>query len=175
MSFISGLFDSSQRFLNSKRGLVSKINNLEPEYEKLDDDGLKSEIARIKQEIANGAHIDDYLIESFALTREAAKRALGQRHFDVQLLGGMALHFNKIAEMRTGEGKTLTATLAAVLNSLDGQGVHVVTVNDYLAKRDAEWMGKIYNQLGLTVGCIHHDASYEERRKSYWSDITYGT
>ena len=175
MSFISGLFDSSERFLNSKHGLVTKINNLEPEFEKLDDEGLKSEIARIKQEIANGAKLDDYLIESFALTREAAKRSLGQRHFDVQLLGGMALHFNKIAEMKTGEGKTLTATLPAVLNSLDGQGVHVITVNDYLAKRDAEWMGKLYNQLGLTVGCIYHDASYEERRKSYWSDITYGT
>lgn len=175
MSFLSGLFESSERFLNGKRALVSRINSLEPEFEKLDDNGLKAEIARIKQEISNGAKIDDYLTQSFALTRESAKRALGQRHFDVQLLGGMALHYNKIAEMKTGEGKTLTATLPAVLNSLDGQGVHVVTVNDYLAKRDAEWMGKIYNLLGLSVGCIYHDASYEERRKSYWSDITYGT
>jgi preprotein translocase subunit SecA len=175
MSLISSLFDSSERFLRSKQGYVTKINALEPEYEKFSDDQIKSEIAMFREEIKNGAKLDDYLARSFALTREAAKRTLGQRHFDVQLLGGMALHFNKIAEMRTGEGKTLTATLAAVLNSLDGQGVHVVTVNDYLAKRDAEWMGKIYNFLGLTVGCIHHDASYEDRRKSYWSDITYGT
>ena len=175
MSLLSGLFDSSERFLKGKQNYVSRINKLEPEFEKMSDDELKAEISRFRQEISNGAKLDNYLEQSFAVTREAAKRVLGQRHFDVQLLGGMALHFNKIAEMRTGEGKTLTATLPAVLNSLDGQGVHVITVNDYLAKRDAEWMGKIYNFLGLTVGCIHHDASYEDRRKSYWSDITYGT
>ncbi len=175
MSFLSSIFDSSERFLKGKQGYVSRINALELEYEKFTDDQIKAEIGKFKEEIVNGAKLDDYLVESFAITREAAKRVLGQRHFDVQLLGGMALHYNKISEMKTGEGKTLTATLPAVLNSLDGQGVHVVTVNDYLAKRDAEWMGKIYNFLGLTVGCIHHEASYEDRRKSYWSDITYGT
>ena len=132
------------------------------------------ETARLKQEVANGRPLDDVLFEAFALTREASRRSLGQRHFDVQLIGGMFLHQGCIAEMRTGEGKTLTATLPSYLNALTGRGVHVVTVNDYLAKRDAEWMGRLHHFLGLTVGCIVHDLDDAERQIAYRSDITYG-
>src|SRR5205807_8844969 len=126
-------------------------------------------------QLANDKTLEDLLVPAFATVREAAKRTLGQRHFDVQLIGGMVLHEGRISEMKTGEGKTLVATLACYLNALAGHGVHVVTVNDYLAKRDAEWMGKIYEFLGLTVGVIVHDLSDDERRAAYGADITYGT
>ncbi len=175
MSMLGKLFDSSERFLGRAKPIVANINALEPDFEKLSDDELRSYTVELKQTLVNGAPLDGLIPEAFAIVREGAKRALGQRPFDVQLLGGMALHAGKIAEMKTGEGKTLTATMPAYLNALSGQGVHVVTVNDYLAKRDKEWMGRIYSLLGLTVGCIYHDESYDDRRKSYWSDITYGT
>lgn len=175
MSILSKLFDSSERFLGRARPLVSRISALEPEYEKLADEEIRSRIGEIRQQVANGQKLDDVLVPTFAFVREAAKRTLSQRPFDTQMIGGMVLHSGRIAEMKTGEGKTLTATFAATLNALEGKGVHVVTVNDYLAKRDREWMGKVYEFLGLTVGCIHHDATYDERRRSYQSDITYGT
>src|SRR5207244_4544294 len=127
------------------------------------------------QKLDNGATLDDLLIEAFAVAREAGKRALKMRHFDVQLLGGMVLHKGMIAEMKTGEGKTLVATLACYLNALEGKGVHVVTVNDYLAKRDSEWMGRLYKALGLQVGVIVHDLDDQERKEAYGADITYGT
>src|SRR6185369_10174761 len=125
--------------------------------------------------LANGDKLDDLIPEAFATVREAAIRTLGQRHYDVQLIGGIALHRGEIAEMKTGEGKTLVATLAVYLNALEGKGVHVVTVNDYLARRDSEWMGRVYKFLGLTVGCILHGLTDEERRDSYAADVTYGT
>src|SRR5215468_3491400 len=153
---------------------VARINALEPKMEALSDDAFPRETARLKQEVANGRPLDEVLFEAFALTREASRRSLGQRHFDVQLIGGMFLHQGCIAEMRTGEGKTLTATLPSYLNALTGRGVHVVTVNDYLAKRDAEWMGRLHHFLGLTVGCIVHDLDDSERQTAYRSDITYG-
>ena len=153
---------------------VARINALESRMRELPDEAFPSETARLKQEVANGRSLDDVLFEAFALTREAARRTIGQRHFDVQLIGGMFLHQGCIAEMRTGEGKTLTATLPSYLNALGGRGVHVVTVNDYLARRDAEWMGRIHNFLGLTVGCIVHDLDDAERQTAYRSDITYG-
>src|SRR4051794_23985429 len=128
-----------------------------------------------KKELAKGKSLDDILVDAFATVREAAKRTIGQRHFDVQLIGGMILHEGKISEMKTGEGKTLVATLAVYLNALSGRGVHVVTVNDYLAKRDAEWMGQIYNFLGLTVGVVVHGLDDAERKQAYARDVTYGT
>ncbi|HZX43874.1 MAG TPA: preprotein translocase subunit SecA, partial [Myxococcaceae bacterium] len=146
----------------------------EPRMRELPDEAFPQETARLKQEVANGRPLDEVMFEAFALTREGARRTIGQRHFDVQLIGGMFLHQGCIAEMRTGEGKTLTATLPSYLNALSGRGVHVVTVNDYLARRDAEWMGRIHNFLGLTVGCIVHDLDDAERQAAYRSDITYG-
>ena len=154
---------------------VEAINALEDEIAKLTDDGLIQQTEKLKQRHKDGEKLDDLLVETFATVREAAKRALGQRHYDVQLLGGMVLHEGDIAEMKTGEGKTLVATLPVVLNALAGKGVHVVTVNDYLASRDAEWMGRVYEQLGMTVGCIVHGLDDEERRAAYAADITYGT
>ncbi len=151
MSMLGKLFDSSERFLGKVRPLVEKINTLEPDFDKLSDDELKSYTSDLRQSVTNGALLDSLIPEAFAIVREAAKRSLGQRPFDVQLLGGMALHAGKIAEMKTGEGKTLTATMPSYLNALSGQGVHIVTVNDYLAKRDKDWMGKIYNLLGQKV------------------------
>src|SRR6185312_8363542 len=154
---------------------VDQINALEPEIEKLSDDELRARTEEFKQQVANGASLDDILVPAFATVREAAKRTLGQRHFDVQLIGGMVLHEGDIAEMKTGEGKTLVATLAVYLNALASKGVHVVTVNDYLAKRDSEWMGQIYKFLGLTVGVIVHGLSDEERKAAYACDVTYAT
>src|SRR3954468_14987039 len=154
---------------------VSKINDFESEVELYTDDELKERAQELKQEATGGAALDDLLPEAFALTREAAKRTLGQRHFDVQLIGGMVLHGGEIAEMKTGEGKTLTATLAAVLNAMAGMGVHVVTVNDYLARRDAEWMSPIYDSLGISVGVLQNMQSYEDKQVAYASDVTYGT
>src|SRR5471032_1823222 len=154
---------------------VAKINALEPEFAKLSDVELRGKTTEFRDRLAKGEKVDDLLVEAFATVREAAKRTLGQRPFDVQLKGGMVLHSGKISEMKTGEGKTLVATLPVYLNALEGKGVHVVTVNDYLAKRDAEWMGKIYTFLGLTVGVIVHDMRDDERKAAYASDVTYGT
>ena len=154
---------------------VDAINALEPELAKLSDDALRARTAAFKKEVEEGKSLDDILVPAFATVREAGKRTLGQRHFDVQLIGGMILHEGRIAEMKTGEGKTLVATLPVYLNALAGRGVHVVTVNDYLAKRDAEWMGQIYEFLGLTVGVIVHGLDDEQRKKAYDCDITYGT
>src|SRR5215475_1363076 len=154
---------------------VAKINALEPEFEKLSDEALRAKTTEFRDRLAKGETLQDLLVEAFAVVREAAKRTLGQRHFDVQLKGGMVLHQGKISEMKTGEGKTLVATLPVYLNALESKGVHVVTVNDYLAKRDAEWMGRIYGFLGLSVGVIVHGLSDEERRRSYACDVTYGT
>jgi preprotein translocase subunit SecA len=154
---------------------VAQINALEKELEALSDDDLRARTASFKQQVADGAALDDILVPAFATCREAAKRTLGQRHFDVQLMGGMILHEGRIAEMKTGEGKTLVATLAVYLNALAARGVHVVTVNDYLAKRDAEWMGQIYKFLGLKVGVIVHGLDDEQRKQAYDADVTYGT
>ncbi len=154
---------------------VAKINALEPEFSKLSDDALRAKTVEFRERLAKGETLDDILVEAFATVREAAKRTLGQRHFDVQLKGGMVLHGGKIAEMKTGEGKTLVATLPVYLNALEGKGVHVVTVNDYLARRDSEWMGRIYRFLGLTVGVIVHELDDEQRKVAYACDVTYGT
>ncbi|MFP3944029.1 MAG: DEAD/DEAH box helicase, partial [Alphaproteobacteria bacterium] len=165
----------NERRLKAYRGRVEAINGLEAEIEALSDGELKARTDVFKERLAQGDSLDDILVEAFATVREAAKRTLGQRHFDVQLIGGMVLHEGMIAEMKTGEGKTLVATLAVYLNALTGRGVHVVTVNDYLAKRDAEWMGQIYRFLGLKVGCIVHGLSDAQRREAYAADVTYGT
>src|SRR5215213_9020681 len=154
---------------------VAKINALEPELAKLSDEQLRAKTAEFRERLAKGETLDDLLVEAFAVVREAAKRTLGQRHFDVQLKGGMVLHGGKIAEMKTGEGKTLVATLPVYLNALEGKGVHVVTVNDYLARRDSEWMGRIYRFLGLSVGVIQHDMPDADRKRAYACDVTYGT
>jgi preprotein translocase subunit SecA len=170
------LFGSSNdRRLRVYRPRVEAINALERELEQLSDEALRARTDAFKKQIADGASLDDVLVPAFATVREAAKRTLGQRHFDVQLVGGMVLHEGKISEMKTGEGKTLVATLPVYLNALAGRGVHVVTVNDYLAKRDAEWMGQIYKFLGLSVGVIVHDLDDEARKKQYDCDVTYGT
>jgi preprotein translocase subunit SecA len=170
------LFGSSnERRIRSYRPRVEAINALEKELEALSDEALRARSDDFKKQLAKGATLDDILVPAFATVREAGKRTLGQRHFDVQLIGGMVLHDGKIAEMKTGEGKTLVATLPVYLNALAGRGVHVVTVNDYLAKRDAEWMGQIYKFLGLTVGVIVHGLDDNERKKQYDSDVTYGT
>ncbi len=170
------LFGSSnERRIKSYLPRVAAINALEPELEALSDEALRARTQAFKQQVADGTSLDDILVEAFATCREAAKRSLGQRHFDVQLIGGMILHEGRIAEMKTGEGKTLVATLPVYLNALAGRGVHVVTVNDYLAKRDAEWMGQIYNFLGLEVGVIVHGLDDEQRKRAYDADVTYGT
>ncbi|MEW5786337.1 MAG: preprotein translocase subunit SecA [Pseudomonadota bacterium] len=165
----------NDRLLKQYRGTVAKINALEPAYEKLDDEALQGKTAEFRARLEKGETLDALLPEAFAVVREGAKRALGMRHYDVQLLGAMALHKGNISEMRTGEGKTLMATLAVYLNALPGQGVHVVTVNDYLASRDAEWMGKLYRFLGLSVGVILSQQPNEEKQAAYAADITYGT
>ncbi len=194
LKWITKVFgDSNERALEALRPTVERINALEPDFERLSNEGLRAKTQEFRERLASGQTLDDLLPEAFAAVREAAKRTLGQRHFDVQLMGGIVLHQGKIAEMKTGEGKTLVATLAAYLNALEGHGVHVVTVNDYLAKRDAQWMGPIYHLLGLSVGTIQHEAafvfdpSYPQederlknlrpvpRREAYLADITYGT
>src|SRR6478736_4682706 len=154
---------------------VAKINALEPELAKLSDEQLRARTTEFRERLAKGETLDNLLVEAFATVREAAKRTLGQRHFDVQLKGGMVLHQGKIAEMKTGEGKTLVATLAVYLNALEGKGVHVVTVNDYLARRDADWMGQIYRFLGMSVGVIVPNMTDQEKKDAYNSDITYAT
>ncbi len=165
----------NDRFLKRLRPEVAAINALEPELEALSDGALRARTDEFRERVRGGADLDGLLVEAFATVREASKRTLGQRHFDVQLLGGMVLHQGMISEMKTGEGKTLAATLPVYLNALAGRGVHVVTVNDYLAQRDAEWMGRIYDFLGLTVGCITHGLPDSERRRQYAADVTYGT
>ncbi len=206
MSFLNQIFgDANQRYIKSLQPIVDQINSLEKDFEKLSDTQLKEKTVEFKKLLSEDKTLDDILPEAFASVREASKRTLGQRHFDVQLMGGITLHRGNISEMKTGEGKTLVATLAAYLNALTGDGVHVVTVNDYLSRRDATWMGQIYNALGLTTGCIGHDSSYlydashtdkgddkerdiegsfkvvheflrpAGRREAYLADITYGT
>ncbi|MEN9248353.1 MAG: DEAD/DEAH box helicase, partial [Gloeomargarita sp. GMQP_bins_69] len=169
------LGDPNQRRLNQYKPLVTEINLLEPEMEKLSDEQLRGKTAEFRQRLERGESLDDLLPEAFAVVREAGKRVLGMRHFDVQLLGGIVLHEGQIAEMKTGEGKTLVATLPAYLNALTGKGVHIVTVNDYLARRDAEWMGQLHRFLGLSVGLIQQGMDATERRKNYACDITYAT
>ena len=167
--------NSSQRELGRLKTLVDKINQLEPTIKKIPDENFPLKTAEFKERVKNGEKLEDLLPETFAYAREAAFRTLGERHYDVQLLGGIILHQGKIAEMKTGEGKTLVSTLPAYLNALTEKGVHIVTVNDYLAKRDSSWMGKIYKFLGLSVGCITNEMLDEERKKNYNYDITYGT
>ena len=175
-NFLTKLFGSrNDRLLKQYRKTVARINAMEPEYEKLSDEALRGKTQEFKERIAQGETLDALLPEAFAVVREGSKRVMKMRHFDVQLIGGMALHHGKIAEMRTGEGKTLTATLPVYLNALSGQGVHVVTVNDYLAGRDAQWMGRLYNFLGLSVGINLPQIPREEKQAAYNSDITYGT
>jgi len=170
------LFGSSnERKIRPYKARVAAINALEPKFAALSDEALRAQTAAFKERLAKGETLEDLLPEAFAVVREGAKRTLGQRHYDVQLVGGMVLHYGNIAEMKTGEGKTLVATLAVYLNALAGEGVHVVTVNDYLAKRDADWMGQVYKFLGMSVGCIVHGLTDEERKAAYNSDITYGT
>ena len=173
---VSKLFGSrNERFIKKLKPQIDQIAALEPEMKKLTDEQFPLKIAEYKEQVAAGTSLDDILIEVFALVREAGIRSLEMRHYDVQMVGGMVLHSGRIAEMKTGEGKTLVATLPAVLNALFGKGVHLITVNDYLAKRDAEWMGKLYNFLGLSVGVIVHGLTDEERQQAYGCDITYGT
>src|SRR5438477_1109641 len=166
---------ANDRRVKGYQSRVDAINALEPEITQLSDEALKTRTAEFRKELAAGKTLDDILVPAFATVREGAKRALGQRHFDVQLIGGIVLHRGMISEMKTGEGKTLVATLAVYLNALAGQGVHVVTVNDYLAKRDSEWMGRIYKFLGLSVGVIVHELDDDQRREQYACDVTYGT
>jgi preprotein translocase subunit SecA len=165
----------NEREVKALQPMVAAINDLEPRVQPLSDAELAAKTAEFKQRLAQGAPLDDLLIEAFAVVREAGRRFLNMRHFDVQLIGGMVLHRGKISEMKTGEGKTLVATLPSYLNALEGQGVHVITVNDYLAKRDSEWMGRIYKGLGMSVGVIVHDLDDQERQQAYGADITYGT
>ena len=166
---------SNDRLLKQYRKVVSKVNALEANLQALDDSALQAKTAELKQRIAAGEALDDLAAEAFAVVREASVRVMKMRHFDVQIMGALALHQGKIAEMGTGEGKTLTATLAVYLNALSGKGVHVVTVNDYLAERDAEWMSKLYTFLGLTVGINLSQMNHEAKQKAYAADITYGT
>src|SRR3954467_2284970 len=175
-AFARRLFGSANdRLVKSMRKTVDQINALEPTIAALDDSGLRAKTDEFKRRLAAGEAPDDLMVEAFAVVREAAKRTLKQRHFDVQLIGGMVLHKGGIAEMKTGEGKTLVATLAVYLNALAAKGVHVVTVNDYLARRDAAWMGEVYSFLGLTTGVIVHGLDDAERKTAYACDITYGT
>ncbi len=175
-SLLTRVFGSrNERLLKQLQRSVTKINALEPELEKLSDDALKAKTPEFQKRIADGEALDKVLPEAFAVCREASRRVLGMRHYDVQLIGGMVLHLGKIAEMRTGEGKTLVATLPVYLNALEGKGVHVITVNDYLARRDAAWMGKLYGWLGLTVGVVYPGMPHSDKREAYASDITYGT
>lgn len=174
--FLSKIFGSrNERLIKRMRKTVEQINALEAEFEQLSDEALRGKTDEFRARLVQGAALDELLPEAFAVVREAGKRVLGMRHYDVQLIGGMVLHQGKIAEMRTGEGKTLVATLAAYLNALSGKGVHVITVNDYLASRDAAWMGKLYGFLGMTTGVIVGNMSHEEKRAAYAADITYGT
>ena len=176
INFLTKIFGSrNDRLLKTYRKAAERINAMEGQIATLSDEQLRAKTDEFKQRVTQGETLDALLPEAFAVVREGSKRVMKMRHFDVQLLGGMSLHEGKISEMRTGEGKTLTATLPVYLNALTGKGVHVVTVNDYLASRDAAWMGKLYNFLGLTVGVNSPQMSREEKQAAYNSDITYGT
>ena len=176
MSFLTQIFGSrNQRLLKQYQKTVRQINALEPQMEQLSDAELQAKTPEFKDRLAKGATLDDIMVEAFAVCREAAKRVMKMRHFDVQLIGGMVLHQGKIAEMGTGEGKTLMATLPVYLNALAGKGVHVITVNDYLAQRDAEQMGKLYGWLGLSTGVNLSQLDHGSKQGAYGSDITYGT
>ncbi|MDG1431553.1 MAG: preprotein translocase subunit SecA, partial [Paracoccaceae bacterium] len=165
----------NDRIVKSAQKIVDQINGLEPSMEALDDEALKGKTAEFKERLAKGETLDDLLPEAFAVVREAAKRSIGLRPFDVQLIGGLMLHRGNISEMKTGEGKTLVATMPAYLNALEGQGVHIVTVNDYLARRDADWMGKVYGFLGMTTGVIVPNMDERSRQAAYAADITHAT
>src|ERR687887_2295405 len=165
----------NERELKRLRPIVAEVNALEASVQGLSDEQLRGKTNQFRQRLANGETLDDLLVEAFAVVREAGRRVLNMRHFDVQLIGGAVLHKGRIAEMKTGEGKTLVATLPAYLNALEGKGVHIVTVNDYLARRDSEWMGKIYRFLGMNVGVIQHELTDAERQVAYATDISYGT
>ena len=166
LNFLKRIFGSTNdRKISSLQPIIAKINDFEITFEKLSDIDLKNKTDQFKQRLRNNETLDQILPEAFAVVREASKRVIGQRHFDVQLMGGIVLHQGKVSEMKTGEGKTLVATLPVYLNSLIGKGVHVVTVNDYLAKRDSEWMGKIYKFLNLSVGCLTNDVADDQRKK----------
>lgn len=175
LKFIKNLLDDNARDIKRMGKTVAQINQLEPELQQLSDAMLQAKTGEFRERLAKGEELDDLLPEAFAVAREASRRVLGMRHFDVQLMGGIVLHQGRIAEMKTGEGKTLVATLPVYLNALTGQGVHVITVNDYLARRDSEWMGKLYEFLGLSVGLIVHGLNYRQRQEAYAADITYGT
>ena len=176
MGILKKIFGTtSEKEVKRLEPIVQKIEALEEEYRHLTDAQLQAKTPEFKERLKNGETLDDILPEAFATCREASDRVLGMRPFRVQLIGGIILHQGRIAEMRTGEGKTLVATLPAYLNALTGEGVHIVTVNDYLAKRDSEWMGKLYRFLGLTVGLVIHDIEPKDRKASYAADITYGT
>ncbi|MEP7184131.1 MAG: DEAD/DEAH box helicase, partial [Betaproteobacteria bacterium] len=175
-NILTRIFGSrNERLLKQFSVVVKQINALEAAIVELSDDALKAKTAELKERVAKGETLDAVLPEAFAVVREAGKRVLSMRHFDMQLVGGMALHNGKIAEMRTGEGKTLVATLPAYLNALSGKGVHIVTVNDYLAQRDADWMGRIYRFLGLSVGVNLSQMDHDAKQVAYSADITYGT
>src|ERR1700719_447820 len=165
----------NEREVKAMRPVIAAMNDLEPSIQKLSDIDLAAKTIEFKEKLAQGASLDDLMVEAFAVVRETSRRVLNMRHFDVQLIGGMVLHKGRIAEMKTGEGKTLVATAPSYLNALGGKGVHIITVNDYLAKRDSEWMGRIHRFLGLTVGIIVHDLDDQERQENYRADITYGT
>ena len=176
MGFLSKIVGThSEREVKRVIPIVNKIESMEPEMEKLSDEELRGKTDEFKKRLAEGETLDDILPEAYAVVREASKRTIGLRHFRVQLIGGVILHQGRITEMRTGEGKTLVSTLPAYLNALEGKGVHIVTVNDYLAKRDAEWMGQIHEFLGLKVGVILNSMGNDERREAYNCDITYAT
>ncbi|MBV8355975.1 MAG: preprotein translocase subunit SecA, partial [Candidatus Eremiobacteraeota bacterium] len=175
MAFLKTLFDANEREISRLRRTVERVSELEPQTSALSDEALAAKTSEFKGRLEAGETLDQLLPEAFAVVREAAKRTIGMRHFDVQIIGGQVLHEGKVAEMKTGEGKTLVATLPVYLNALTGRGVHLVTVNDYLAKRDAAWMGPVYEFLGLRVGVIQHDLQPPERREAYNSDVTYVT
>ena len=173
---LTSVFGSrNERIVGQYTKIVAKVNAFEPQMQALSDAELQAKTPEFRQRIANGESLDKLLPEAFAVCREASVRVLGMRHYDVQLVGGMVLHTGKIAEMRTGEGKTLVGTLPTYLNALDGKGVHVVTVNDYLARRDSAWMGKLYNWLGLSVGVVYPGMPHGDKNAAYNADITYGT
>ena len=176
MNFLKAMFGNySKREIKRVRPICDKVLALEEKYAAMSESELKNQTALLKERLANGETTDDILPDAFAACREASWRVLGMKHFPVQVLGGIVLHQGRIAEMKTGEGKTLVATLPAYLNALTGEGVHIVTVNDYLARRDSEWMGKLYKYMGLKVGLIVHDLDNELRKEAYNADITYGT
>jgi len=175
MAFLKTLFDSNEREISRLRRTADRVNALEAQTEALTDEALRAKTDEFRARLAAGELLEEMLPEVFAVVREAGKRVLGMRHFDVQIMGGQVLFEGRISEMKTGEGKTLVATLPVYARALEGRGVHVVTVNDYLARRDAEWMGQIYRFLGLTVGCIVHELDDAQRKEAYLCDVTYGT